>query len=56
MHRKCLKEHFANVKHSINVAIITLRKTFGLTKAFENLYMFTEKRETCKLDYGISSG
>lgn len=54
---KCLKQHFANVKDSVNVAIIILgKKTFELSKTFKNFYIFRDKMETYNLDYGVSSG
>lgn len=42
----CLTQHLANIKHSINVALITLsRKTFEFSTVFTIFYIFMDTME-----------
>lgn len=56
MHVTCLEQHLGNIRHSINVAMITLRrKTFEFSKTLKFFYIFMDKMELCKLGCGIGS-
>lgn len=46
-----LEQHLGNIRHSINVALITLsRKTFEFSKTLNFFYIFMDKMELCKLE------